>query len=182
MTGVAGAADAVRGSGQPGSSGVVTIEVRLAIAELNADYAACLDERRFDEWPEFFADDCVYKLQPRENHDRGLPLATMAFESKGMLRDRVYAVTQTLFHIPYATRHVIGWPRVWLAGDGDGIDTYCAESNYVVIRVRENEMPEVFNVGRYLDRIVRSGARLRFRERLAIFDNALIANSIIFPI
>lgn len=158
----------------------ISADTRIAIAALHADYAACLDERRFDDWPEFFTDDCVYRLQPRENHDRGLPLSTMAFESKGMLRDRVYAVTQTLFHIPYSTRHVVGWPRVWVADDGG--DVYGAESNYIVVRVRENELPELFSVGRYLDRIVRDGERLRFRERLAIFDSALIANSIIYPI
>ena len=158
----------------------VTADTRVAIADLNADYAACLDERRFDQWPEFFTDDCIYKLQPRENHDRGLPLATMAYESKGMLRDRVYAATQTLFHIPYATRHVIGWPRVWIDSEGDG--ALAAEANYVVIRVRENELPEVFSTGRYLDRIVSDGGRLRFRQRLCIFDSALIANSIIYPI
>jgi salicylate 5-hydroxylase small subunit len=38
---------------------------------------------------------------PRENYDRSLPLATLSFESKGMLRDRVYAITETLFHEPY---------------------------------------------------------------------------------
>ena len=163
----------------------VTSELRIAIADLNADYAACLDERRFDDWPDFFTDDCVYKLQPRENFDRGLPLATMALESKGMLRDRVYAATETLFHIPYATRHVIGWPRVCIAENtADDGDVVAAEANYIVIRVRENEMPEVFSAGRYIDRIVRDAAteRLRFRQRLCIFDSALIANSIIYPI
>src|SRR6185295_8384080 len=105
-------------------------DLRIAIADLNASYAACLDARRFEEWPDFFTDDGVYRLQARENHDRGLPLATMAYESHGMLRDRVYAVTQTLFHIPYATRHVVGWPRVWRAEDG-GI---AAEAHYTVVR------------------------------------------------
>jgi salicylate 5-hydroxylase small subunit len=156
----------------------VAPEIRMAIADLHADYAACLDERRFDDWPDLFVDECVYKLQPRENHDRGLPLATMAFESKGMLRDRVYAATQTLFHIPYTTRHVVGWPRVTLGADG----TIEAEASYVVVRVRENELPEVFSAGCYRDRIVDTGERLLFRERLCIFDNALIANSIIYPI
>ena len=156
------------------------IELRIAVADLNAEYAACLDERRFDAWPDFFVEDCVYKLQPRENHDRGLPLATMAFESKRMLRDRVYAVTQTLFHIPYLTRHVVGWPRVWVGDDGD--QSIAAETSYVVVRVRDNELPELFSAGRYIDRIVRDGGRLRFRERLCIFDSALIPNSIIYPI
>lgn len=156
----------------------LTTDARMAVADLNAEYAACLDERRFEAWPDLFTEECVYKLQPRENHDRGLPLATMAFESRRMLRDRVYAVTQTLFHIPYATRHVIGWPRVWI--DGEGV--LAAEANYVVVRVRDNELPELFSAGRYLDRIVREDGRLKFSERLCIFDSALIPNSIIYPI
>ena len=155
-----------------------TSDQRIAVADLNAEYAACLDERRFDAWPDFFTDDCVYKLQPRENYDRGLPLATMAYESKGMLKDRIYAATQTLFHIPYATRHVIGWPRVSLGADG----LLDAEANFTVIRVRENELPEVFSVGRYVDRIVAVDGRLRYKRRLAVFDSVLIANSIIYPI
>jgi len=153
-------------------------ELRLAVADLHAEYAACLDNRDFERWPELFTDDGVYRLQPRENFDRGLPLATMAYESKGMLRDRVYAATQTLFHIPYTTRHVVGWPRVTLGEDG----IIAAEASYVVVRVRENELPEVFSAGRYLDRIVEANGRLLFRQRLCIFDNALIANSIIYPI
>ncbi|MEO7760344.1 MAG: aromatic-ring-hydroxylating dioxygenase subunit beta [Casimicrobiaceae bacterium] len=156
----------------------ITSELRVAVADLNAEYAACLDDRRFDEWPDLFTDDCVYRLQPRENYDRGLPLATMACESKGMLKDRIFAATQTLFHIPYSTRHIVGWPRVALGNDGH-IE---AESNYTVVRVRENELPELFSAGRYIDRIVRVEGQLKFRQRLCIFDNALIANSIIYPI
>jgi salicylate 5-hydroxylase small subunit len=156
----------------------VGLDLRIAVADLHAEYAACLDARQFERWPELFTDDGVYRLQPRENFDRGLPLATMAYESKGMLRDRVYAATQTLFHIPYTTRHVVGWPRVTLGADG----TIEAEASYVVVRVRENELPEVFSAGCYRDRIVDTGERLLFRERLCIFDNALIANSIIYPI
>ena len=48
------------------------------VDRLNADYAAALDERRFDAWPGFFLEDGQYKLQARENFDRGLPLATLA--------------------------------------------------------------------------------------------------------
>ncbi len=59
----------------------------------------------WDLWPEFFTEDCSYRLQPRENHERGFPLATLSFESKGMLKDRVYGIRETLFHDPYYQRH-----------------------------------------------------------------------------
>ena len=60
-----------------------------ALLQLHADYPAAVDSGEWDMWPEFFTDDCSYRLQPRENHERGLPLATLSFESKGMLLDSV---------------------------------------------------------------------------------------------
>ena len=43
----------------------------------------------FEEFLGADTDDCVYRLQPRENRERGFPLATLAFTSKSMLKDRV---------------------------------------------------------------------------------------------
>ena len=87
-------------------------QLHAEINRLNADYAAALDEKRFDDWPEFFVDDASYIVQARENFDRGLPLALIALESKGMMKDRVYGITQTIYHGPYYTRHVIGSAQV----------------------------------------------------------------------
>jgi len=154
------------------------IALRLEVEDLYARYAACLDQRRYEEWPEFFTDACVYKLQPRENFDRGLPLCTLAFESKGMLKDRVYGITQTLFHQPYYQRHLVSGLRI-VGVDADAI---AAEANYLVIRTRKNEPSEVFNCGRYFDRLVRDEGRLKFREKVAVFDSELIPNSIIYPV
>jgi salicylate 5-hydroxylase small subunit len=154
------------------------IPLRLEVEDLYARYIACLDQRRYDDWPEFFTDECVYKLQPRENFDRGLPLCTLAFESKGMLKDRVYGATQTLFHQPYYQRHLVSGLQI-LGVDGGVV---AAEANYLVIRTRKNEPSEVFNCGRYFDRIVREAGALKFREKLAVFDSELIPNSIIYPI
>ncbi|MBQ1765538.1 MAG: nuclear transport factor 2 family protein, partial [Aquincola sp.] len=82
------------------------------LLQLYADYAAALDSGQWDAWPGFFTDPCVYKLQPRENHERGFPLATLAFDSQGMLKDRIYGIQETLFHDPYYQRHVVGAPVV----------------------------------------------------------------------
>ena len=84
----------------------------VALTQLYADYASAVDSGHWDLWPEFFTDECVYRLQPRENHERGFPLATLSFESKGMLKDRVYGIKETLFHDPYYQRHVVGAPVV----------------------------------------------------------------------
>jgi salicylate 5-hydroxylase small subunit len=149
-----------------------------AIIDLNARYASVVDDGPLDAWPDFFLDECIYRIQPRENFDRGLPLATLAFESRGMLRDRVYGVQETLFHDPYYQRHIVSVPRILATGD-DGIR--CV-TNYVVVRTRRNELSSVYNAGRYLDWIVATPEGLRFRERIAVFDSELIPNSLIYPI
>lgn len=149
---------------------------------LYADYCACIDAQRYSEWPEFFTEDGIYKLIPRENHDRGLPLATLAFESRAMLIDRVVAVTQTLFHAPYYQRHILAPLRITGRSTGGGADVVNAEANYLVVRTKQNEPSEVFNAGRYVDVVVRDQGRWRFRERCCVFDSELIPNSIIYPI
>jgi len=152
--------------------------LRAEIDALNGDYAAALDERRFDDWPEFFVEDATYQVQARENFDRGLPLSLMCLESRGMMKDRVYGITQTIYHGPYYTRHVIGPARL-LDVQGDRIR---AEANYAVFRTRPGDASEVYNVGRYVDEIVRTGAGLKLARRLCVYDSEMVLNSLIYPI
>jgi len=157
---------------------MVEFETWLELTRLYADYTAAVDSGDWDKWPEFFVDDCTYRLVPRENHDRGLPLATLSFESKGMLKDRVYAIRDTLFHDPYYQRHVVGAPRV-LSADGERIRL---EANYAVFRTKLSELTTVFNVGRYLDTVRRTPEGLKFESRICVYDSEMIPNSIIYPI
>ena len=75
-----GAQEPAAGSAIAGRSVALRADDALAVARLYADYAAALDEARYEDWVALFAPDCRYLVQPRENHDRGLPLATMALE------------------------------------------------------------------------------------------------------
>jgi len=152
--------------------------LQLEIDQLNAAYAAALDEKRFDDWPEFFLEHAQYKVQARENFDRGLPLALIALESRGMMKDRVYGVTQTIYHAPYYTRHVVS-PALLLPAEGGLIR---AQANYAVFRTRPGDASEVYNVGRYIDEIERTPAGLKFRSRLCVYDSEMVLNSLIYPI
>ncbi|WP_341907616.1 aromatic-ring-hydroxylating dioxygenase subunit beta [Polaromonas sp. YR568] len=152
--------------------------LQQSLDQLNAEYAAALDEKRFDDWPEFFVEDGCYKVQARENFDRSLPLALIALESRGMMKDRVYGVTQTIYHGPYYMRHVISPARV-LAVEGEVIR---AQANYAVFRTKPGSVSEVYNVGRYVDEIVCTEAGLKFKSRLCVYDSEMILNSLIYPI
>ena len=155
-----------------------TLCLHHEIDQLNAAYAAALDEKRFDDWPDFFVEDGHYKVQARENFDRGLPLALMAMESRGMMKDRVYGVTQTIYHGPYYMRHVIGAARI-VSQENNVIK---AEANYAVFRTRPGSVSEVYNVGRYIDEIIKKDDSLKFRSRLCVYDSEMILNSLIYPI
>ena len=150
----------------------------VGIQQLYADYAAAVDTGNWDLWPDFFTDDCVYRLQPRENHERGFPLATLSLTSKGMLKDRVYGISETIYHDPYYQRHVVGAPIVRKVVDG----RIHSEANYAVFRTKLDQDSAVFNVGRYMDTIVQTPDGFKFAERLCVYDSEMIPNSIIYPI
>jgi salicylate 5-hydroxylase small subunit len=95
-----------------------------------------------------------------------------------MLQDRVIGATDTIFHDPYYQRHLIGAPLVLKVEDG----VIHSEASYLVIRTRRDALPEILSVGRYQDRVVDTAGGYRFAERLCIFDNDLIPNSLIYPI
>ena len=156
----------------------IDLDLFFQLQALYTDYALAVDSGHWDAWPEFFTDECEYKLQPRENHERGFPLSTLSFESKGMLIDRAYAIRETLFHDPYYQRHVVGTPVVREVRDG----VIHSEANYAVFRTKFNKDSTVFNVGRYIDEVVSTPQGLKFAKRWCIYDSEMIPNSIIYPI
>ena len=102
-----------------------------------------------------------------------------------MLRDCIYGITCTLFHAPYYQRHVIGPLRVRAAGTtGAGVEWWDVQAPYAVFRTRLHQPSEVFNAGRYLDRVARDPADgvLRFAAKRAVFDSENVLNSVIYPI
>ena len=156
----------------------IDLDLFFQLQALYTDYALAVDSGHWDAWPEFFTDECEYKLQPRENHERGFPLSTLSFESKGMLMDRAYAIRETLFHDPYYQRHVVGTPVVREVREG----VIHSEANYAVFRTKFNKDSTVFNVGRYIDEVVSTPQGLKFAKRWCIYDSEMIPNSIIYPI
>jgi len=157
---------------------MVDMQTWFGIQQLYADYASAVDSGQWDLWPEFFTEQCVYKLQPRENHERGFPLSTLSLTSKGMLKDRVYGISETLYHDPYYQRHVVGAPIVRKVEEG----RIYSEANYAVFRTKYDKESTVFNVGRYLDIIVQTPEGFKFAERVCVYDSEMIPNSIIYPI
>jgi 3-phenylpropionate/cinnamic acid dioxygenase small subunit len=153
-------------------------ELRLALEELYAEYVGCLDEERFEDWPAFFTDPCLYRIAPRENVERGLPLATWLCESRGMLLDRVAAIRKTAMYAPRMLRRMVSAIRV-LGWRGETLEV---RANYLALETLQDELTRVYNTGQYRDMLVVEDGRLRFREKVCVFDSALVPTSMIYPL
>lgn len=154
------------------------LEVRMVLDELYGDYCACLDEGDIDAWPDFFIDACTYKIVPRDNYDRGLPVATMLCESKGYLLDRVRAIKETSSFAPRLLRHIIGGTQVKSLTGG----VMLAEANFVVMQTLADQETRVFMSGRYFDTLVAEDGMLKFAKKLCVYDSVLVPNSLIYPL
>ena len=67
----------------------ITLERILA---LQAAYIRCIDNNALEAWPDFFLDQCLYKVTTAENHRNGFEAGIIYADSKGMLIDRIAAL------------------------------------------------------------------------------------------
>lgn len=155
----------------------VPAEIRDSIAALNLAYAQCLDDDRLDAWLDFFAEDCVYKIVPRDNLEAGFPLCLLLFEGKAAMRDRVLCVTDVNIFRPHWTRHFLGQPAISAEGEGWRVRT-----NLMVAHTDSEGHSAIFAVGEYRDIVVRDGERFLFRERAIVLDSFMIESHMAEPI
>jgi len=148
------------------------------IRALIHDYAHCIDDDRLEEWPDFFAEDCVYQVISRDDHAAGLPAGVMNCTSRGMLVDRIVSLRNANIYEPHVYRHLISAIRP--RGKRDGL--WSVQTGYAVIRTMQEGDISVFSSGQYLDRIDLDGDRPLFRERRVIFDSPRIDTLMVIPI
>ena len=107
---------------------MVSAATRSAVWELLGEYVHCIDNDQLEAWIDFFTDNCLYTIVPRENLDAGLPASLLLCEGKQMLRDRVaYLRKAAVFNI-HRDRHILGYVHIV----EDGEDTLRATTNFVV--------------------------------------------------
>jgi anthranilate 1,2-dioxygenase small subunit len=152
--------------------------LRTELRDLYDDYAVALDEMDLDGWSGFFTDDCTYKVISFENHSAGLPLALIECRGIGMVRDRVAAIRETAVYEPRQLRHFVSGVRV----DGVEGEIVAARANFLIAESLADREPQLAMAGRYLDRLVRTGTALKFRERLCVVDNYRIRTSLVVPV
>jgi anthranilate 1,2-dioxygenase small subunit len=148
------------------------------VAQLNADYARAIDDDRLEQWPDFFADPCLYVVTSADNYRRGMQAGLMYADSKGMLRDRVTALRRANIYERQAYRHLVGLPAL-LGEAGDGVR---AETPFLVVRIMRDGRMDLFATGRYLDVLVEDAGALRLRERLVVCDSSRVDTLLAIPL
>jgi 3-phenylpropionate/cinnamic acid dioxygenase small subunit len=153
-------------------------QVRLAVHELIAAYAECIDEDRLEEWPNLFTDPCRYLVISRANHEAGMRQGVMYAASRGMLLDRVFSLRRANIYEPHRYRHVVGPIRVQSTEDAVAV----VHSHFLTVRIMHDGATMLFASGRYLDRIDTSSTPCRFSERIVVLDSDKIDTLLAIPL
>ncbi len=157
---------------------LAAIQRRLEIEQLYTAYAHCLDDDRLEEWPEFFTEDCAYRVTSAENYEAGLPLGIIYATSKNMLVDRVMALRRANIYEPQRYRHLISAMQIATA-EGNALD---AVANFLVVRTMQDGAMTLFAAGRYIDRVVRSDTGWKFAGKQVILDSRQIDTLLALPL
>jgi 3-phenylpropionate/cinnamic acid dioxygenase small subunit len=148
----------------------------LRVASLNSRYAAVIDSDRLEEWPDFFVEQCLYKITSADNVRDGHAAGIVYADSRAMLADRVLALRKANIYERQTYRHIAAMPVI-LEETGSEIR---AETPFVVIRTMRDGRMDLFAAGVYQDRIDRE--TLRFRERIVVCDSSRFDTLVALPL
>ncbi|MEN6080042.1 aromatic-ring-hydroxylating dioxygenase subunit beta [Chromobacterium piscinae] len=151
------------------------------IEHLYAHYCETLDDGRIDLWPEFFVEDCLYRLTTRDNEERGMPLSLVLCKGQAMIRDRALALQKTVMFRSRRQRRMLSGIRLLegVDGDGEGVKT---RASFVLYESVGDEPTRALASGCSHDVVVRRDGALKFKQRLLVVDASVMTDSLVFPV
>jgi 3-phenylpropionate/cinnamic acid dioxygenase small subunit len=155
------------------------IALAALVSDFNCAYAEVLDDGSLKDWPQFFTEDAVYKVTSRENYDQGLPVGLVYCDGLAMLKDRALAIDYTAMFAPRYLRHFITNTRVEKIESNELV----VSANYILMQTLHDQ-PEarVHQIGKYRDRFIIENGALKLKQRICIYDNTLLDNSLVYPV
>ena len=153
-------------------------EAKAALAELMAEYAELIDEDRLEDWLALFADDCSYRVVPRENFDLGLPQPLIWCENKAMLVDRVVAYRNANIFNIHRDRHVVGAPLARKAEGG----RWSLTASFALFQTDSEGRTALFLAGQYRATASIAAAGPRLHDMLVLLDTAAIPTLLATPV
>lgn len=155
-----------------------TIDAARQIEEFLLDYAHDLDDDRLESWPDYFTEDAVYQIIPRQNYEQDLPLGVLYCEGKGMMIDRIDALRTANIFEPHTHCHLMSRSRVRSAGEG----VYAARTNFTVIRTKQDGAMDIYAAGKYVDEIVVADKVPLIRDRRVVLESHRVDILLVVPL
>jgi anthranilate 1,2-dioxygenase small subunit len=154
---------------------------RWELEQLFTDYVQCLDSDELERWPDFFTEDCFYRITSAENYEASLPLGLIYATSRNMLKDRVSALRGANIYEPQRYRHLVS--SIKIVGDAVGrSDHLDLMANFVVVRTMQDGEMTIFGAGRYVDRVRRDAGTWRFASKTVVLDSRQVDTLLAIPI
>jgi anthranilate 1,2-dioxygenase small subunit len=148
------------------------------------EYAASLDEERFDDWVALFdPGNCTYEVLSRENRDLGLPAPIMGCYSYGMVCDRVAMLVKGV--LTYRHNHLlrqVSNVRVRRAAPESKDDALLVQAGLVVHQSDEEGVSSLYMVGRYEMQLTDVGGNHLIRRMAVVVDSFGIDTMLAVPL
>lgn len=155
------------------------LALRPEIENFHAEYCAVLDQNQVELWPEFFTEDGLYRATSRENAELGMPVGLIYAEGRDMMHDRAVATSRTQMYAPRFTLHLVSNLRIL---EETAVGEIESQANFLLMQTLIEGPSTVHLAGTYHDTHVRVDGQLKLKERHAIFDTEILANSLVYPI
>lgn len=150
----------------------------LSLCAFNAAYARVIDSDELEKWPDFFTEDCLYRITTAENERHGLPAGIVYADSRAMLHDRVAALREANIYERQSYRHLLGVPLIALADQAGA----SAKTAFMVARIMANGQTILFATGEYRDQYVKVDDRVLLASRVVVCDSTVTDTLLALPL
>lgn len=154
------------------------MDIRNRIEELLHGYADCIDEQRYEEWPELFLEAGSYRIVTREQLRENLRIGVLECRNRAMMRDRIYSMRNANIFAPHHYRHLPGAMRI--VSEAEGVAQ--VRSGFAVVRIMGDGRTDLFLSGSYVDEIDVRGEQARFVRRTVVLDSSRVDTLIVIPV
>jgi len=155
------------------------IALRPVVEQFNIEYCATLESGDIENWPNYFADDCIYRITARENAHLNMPVGLVYADNKSMLHDRAIAIARTQMFAPRTMLHLLSSPRIIDACDEEIV----ASCNFLLLQTLVEGPSTIHLAGTYYDRFeYKPEHPLLLKERQVVYESSVIANDLVYPV
>jgi anthranilate 1,2-dioxygenase small subunit len=156
----------------------VTQDAISLINRLHGAYVRCIDNGQLEAWPDFFEENCIYKITTADNFALGLEAGVIFANSRGMLLDRVASLREANIYERHVYRHFLGQP--WIVSQEAG--EVRSETSFFVARIMRDGTTDVYATGRYIDVYKLNGSAPKLRERIVVCDSSRFDTLLALPL